>query len=218
MNENWITLINKSRETGNKYNYTDSLNINNYEGWFRTVQCLWGLNIWWLQNWQFATLLAQVFVMRHRMTCFRFLCFSSGLTCGLLKNHRTHQQLCCLTPIATLQYHLTSVITMVVSQEYMRRSWVPTMRSRDILFKAKGIILTMSTQIRWFLRWSGGGGWTGIALAQRRPRVSKLWFKGLSDYYSSEIAVEAARQETSGPKKKGYSHEISTQERAGQQL
>ncbi len=32
------------------------------------------------------TLFAQVFVMRHQMSCFRFLCFSSGLTSGLLKN------------------------------------------------------------------------------------------------------------------------------------
>ncbi len=118
MNENRITLINKRRKTGNEYNYTDSLNINNSEGWIMTVQCLRGLNIWWLQNWQFATLFAQVFVMRHRMTCFRFLCFSSGLTCGLLKNHRTPQQLCCFTPIATVQYQWTSVITMVVSQEF----------------------------------------------------------------------------------------------------
>ncbi len=38
-----------------------------------------------------ATLLAQVLVMRHLMTCSQFLCFSSGLTCGLLKNHRTPQ-------------------------------------------------------------------------------------------------------------------------------
>jgi hypothetical protein len=32
------------------------------------------------------------------------------------------------------------------------------------------------------------------AVAQRRPRFSKLGLKGLSDYYSNEIAVEAARR------------------------
>ncbi len=42
-----------------------------------------------------ATLFAQMFVMRHQMSCCRFLCFSSGLTCDLLKNHRTPLQLCC---------------------------------------------------------------------------------------------------------------------------
>ncbi len=47
-----------------------------------------------------------------------------------------------------------------------------------------------STQIRWF--------WSGRAAAQRRPRVSKLGLKGLSDYHSNEIAVEAARREARG--------------------
>jgi hypothetical protein len=32
-----------------------------------------------------ATLIAQVFVMRHQMSCYRFLCLSSRLTYGLLK-------------------------------------------------------------------------------------------------------------------------------------
>ncbi len=36
-------------------------------------------------------------------------------------------------------------------------------------------------------------GWSGGAEAQRRPRVSKLRAKGLSDYHSNEIVVEAAR-------------------------
>jgi hypothetical protein len=38
----------------------------------------------------------------------------------------------------------------------------------------------------------GGGGWSGRAVAQQRPRVSKLGLKGPSDYYSNERAVEAA--------------------------
>jgi hypothetical protein len=32
-----------------------------------------------------------------------------------------------------------------------------------------------------------------------RPRVSKLGLKGLSDYHSNEMAVEAARRKASGP-------------------
>ncbi len=36
---------------------------------------------------------------------------------GLLKNHRTPQQLCCLTPNAPVQYRTSSLIAMIVSQE-----------------------------------------------------------------------------------------------------
>ncbi len=49
---------------------------------------------------------------------------------------------------------------------------------------------------------SGGGGWSGRAVAQWRPRVSKLGLKGLSDYHSNETAVEAARRGASGPNKR----------------
>ncbi len=47
-------------------------------------------------------------------------------------------------------------------------------------------------------------------LVWKRPRVSKLGLKGLSEYLSDEIAIEAARWGASGPNKKGYSHGIST--------
>jgi hypothetical protein len=49
-----------------------------------------------------------------------------------------------------------------------------------------------------FLRRSGGGGWSGRAIAQRGPRFTKSGLKELFDYYSNEIAVEAARQGASG--------------------
>ncbi len=49
-----------------------------------------------------------------------------------------------------------------------------------------------STQIRWFLRCSGGGGWSCRAVAQQSPRVSKLGLKEPSDYHSSEIVVVVA--------------------------
>jgi hypothetical protein len=41
-------------------------------------------------------------------------------------------------------------------------------------FRPRGIILDEPTQIRWFSRCSSGAGWSGRAIAQRRPRVSKL--------------------------------------------
>jgi hypothetical protein len=47
-----------------------------------------------------------------------------------------------------------------------------------------------------------GGGWSGRAEAQRRPRVSKLRTKGLSDYHSSETLVEASRRGASGRNKR----------------
>jgi hypothetical protein len=66
----------------------------------------------------------------------------------------------------------------------------------------RGIILFESTQIRWFSSQSGGVGGSGRAIAQWKPIVSKLGFKGLSDYHSNEMAVKAARQEASGPNKR----------------
>jgi hypothetical protein len=48
----------------------------------------------------------------------------------------------------------------------------------------------------------GGGDWSGRAIAQRMPRVSKLRLKGLSDYHSNEAAVKAARRGASGLNKK----------------
>jgi hypothetical protein len=46
------------------------------------------------------------------------------------------------------------------------------------------------------------GGWSCRAVAQQRPRVSKLGLKGASDYYSNEIALQAARLEASGLNKR----------------
>jgi hypothetical protein len=78
--------------------------------------------------------------------------------------------------------------------------------------------LVKSTQIRWFSRQSGGGGWSGRAIARRWPRVSNLGLKGLSDYHSNETAVEAARREASGPNNGRIPGKIYLKERAGLQL
>jgi hypothetical protein len=59
-----------------------------------------------------ATLFAWMFVMRHQMSCYRFLCFSSGLTCGLLKKQYIEPP-----AAAPVQYQSGSIITMIVSRE-----------------------------------------------------------------------------------------------------
>jgi hypothetical protein len=76
---------------------------------------------------------------------------------------------------------------------------VATMHSRDILLQAKGDHLDRVHSDQMVLDMIRQGCWFGRAVAQRRPRASKLRLKGLSDYHSNEIAVEAARWEARGP-------------------
>ncbi len=57
---------------------------------------------------------------------------------------------------------------------------------------------------------------SGRAVAQRRPRVSKLGLKRPSDWHSNEIAVEVARQGASGSKLKSYYNGKLLKKRAGQ--
>jgi hypothetical protein len=76
--------------------------------------------------------------------------------------------------------------------------WVPTMCSGDILHQAKGDHLDRVHSDQIVLEMIKGGGWSGKVAAQQKPRVSKLGLKGLSDYHSNEIAVEAARRGTRG--------------------
>ncbi len=49
------------------------------EGLIVTVQCLQRLNIFVVMELAIATLFARMFVVRHQITCCRFLCFSIGL-------------------------------------------------------------------------------------------------------------------------------------------
>ncbi len=95
---------------------TDALNINKSVGWTVTVLYLRGLNILWLLNYNCNPICPGV-CYEASDVIFRFLCFSSGLTCGLLKNHRTPQLLCCFIPTAQVQYQSSSIITMIVSWE-----------------------------------------------------------------------------------------------------
>jgi hypothetical protein len=78
--------------------------------------------------------------------------------------------------------------------------------------------LVESTQIRWFLRQSGGGGCSGRVIAEQKPKVSKLGLKGLSDYHSNETTVEPTRRVASGLIKGLLSWKFYSKERAGQQL
>jgi hypothetical protein len=106
--------------------------------------------------------------------------------------------LCVTSRAVPVKFHnCNDSVTRIVG-----KLWVPTEHSRDILQQVKGIILVESIQILWFLRWSGGGGWSGRAVAQLRPRVSKLRWKKLSDYHFNVTAVKEARQGASGPKKR----------------
>ncbi len=75
---------------------------------------------------------------------------------------------------------------------------VPTMHSRDILLQATGDLLDQVHSDQMVLEMIRRGSWSGRAAAQRRPRVSKLRAKGLSDYHSNEIAAEADRREARG--------------------
>ncbi len=79
--------------------------------------------------------------------------------------------------------------------------------------------MAKSTQIKWFSRQLGEGGWSGRDVAQRRPRVSKLGLKGLASYNSSEMTVREARWGGTVGRTKGLlSQNIYSKERAGQQL
>jgi hypothetical protein len=113
-------------------------------------------------------------IMRNQTSRCWFLCFSSRLTIYLLKNNRTPQQLCYLILNMPVHYQSSSIIAIIVSQvqscSYYALKGHPASSQR-------GIILDESTQIRWFLRQSDGGGWSTRAIAQLRPRVSKLGFK-----------------------------------------
>ncbi len=103
----------------------------------------------------------------------------------LLTNHIVH-------------YQSNSIITRTVSWEQLGYYGFLLCTQGTFCFRPREITLMESTQIRWFLRWSGRGGWSGRAVAQQRPRVSKLGLKWPSDYHSNEIAVEAVRRGASG--------------------
>jgi hypothetical protein len=83
----------------------------------------------------------------------------------------------------------------------VRNLRVPTKRSRDILQQAKGITLIESTQIGWFSRWSGGGGWSGRTKLSG-GQESQTKGQGTVRLPLKWATAEAARQGASGPNKR----------------
>jgi hypothetical protein len=97
---------------------------------------------------------------------------------GLLKNHRIPQQLCCFILMALVGYQSRSIIAMIVSQEYPGDNGFLLCTQRTFCIKPKGIILVESTEIRWFLRLSSGGGWSGRASSSTEAKILKTRVKG----------------------------------------
>jgi hypothetical protein len=139
------------------------------------------------------------------MSCCRFPSFPVGSLVAFWDPKNCQAALLLLTN-HIVQYKSNSMITRTLGYY----EFLPCTQ-RTFCSKPRGITLIESTQIRWFLRWSGRGGWSGRAIAQWRPRVSKLGLKGPSDYYSNEIAVEAAAWRGPLGWVKGYSHRESSQ-------
>jgi hypothetical protein len=99
----------------------------------------------------------------------------------------------------TVQYQSYSKITKTVSWEQPGYYGFLLCAQGIFCSTSRGITLIESSKNRWFSRLSGRGGWSNRAAAQRRPKVSKLGLRGLSDYHSKEITVEAVRWGASGP-------------------
>jgi hypothetical protein len=98
--------------------------------------------------------------------------------------------------VASYQPHSAVPVIFQNHDSVMRAAeifWVPTMRSREILLQAMGDHLDRVHSDQMVLEMIRRGGWSGSAVAQQRPIVSKLGLKGLSNSHSNEIAVEAAR-------------------------
>ncbi len=102
-----------------------------------TVKCLQGLNIFVITELVIATLFARVLVMKHQMTCCRFLCFSIGLVTfwkiieppAALLSHIKHSS------AVPVEFHIYDAIVTGVA----RRLQVPTICSKDICFRPRGI-------------------------------------------------------------------------------
>jgi hypothetical protein len=115
---------------------------------------LWTFNIFkgkislWLWNWQLQPCLPGLLVMRHQMSCCRFLCISSRLPRGLLENQRIPQQLCCFVPTTPVQSQSSSIIAMIVSLECREITGSYHALKGHSASGQRGIVLVESTQIR----------------------------------------------------------------------
>ncbi len=85
---------------------------------------------------------------------------------------------------------------------------VPTGHSKDILLQAKGITGIEPTQIRWFSRWSGGGGWSGRAQLSG-GQESQTKGQGAVRLPPQWATTEAARRGARGPNKELLSRQFT---------
>ncbi len=120
--------------------------------------------------------------------------------CAYLKSspHKPYGSTTSLLLIHQCKWPVSSIIAMIVSQEVARNLRDLTKRSRDILHKAKGITGIESTQIRWFSRWSGGGGWSSRAKLSG-GQESQTKGQGIVQLPPQWATTEAARRGARGP-------------------
>jgi hypothetical protein len=145
------------------------------KGWNVTIQYLLGLNIFVIKELKIATLIClcvSSWGISSRAAEFYFLPAGSLLAlwrmiefpstpCGLMPN---------LQSITSQIPYCNDSVTRIA-----REIRVPTKHSRDILHQAKGIILVESSQIRWWSRWLGRGGWSGWVVARDQESQNKSW-------------------------------------------
>ncbi len=149
------------------------LYINKTEGQTLTDLLLHGQNNLWLRNWQLQPCLPKCLLWGIRCHAVGFLPFQQAHLWPF-GTQRTLQQLCCFYTNHPVQYQLNSIITRTVSWEQPGYYGFLLCTQGAFYIRPRGITLIESTQIRWFLRRSGRGGWSGRAVAQQRPRISKL--------------------------------------------
>ncbi len=126
--------------------------------------------------------------MRHQMSCCRFPSFPADSLVAFW-NPKNPPAALLLHTNHPVQYQWNSRITRTVSWQQAGYYGLLLCAQGTFCSRPRGITLIESTQIRWFSRWSGGGGWSGRAIAQQRSIVSKLGLKGLSEYHSNKIAA-----------------------------
>jgi hypothetical protein len=117
-----------------------------------------------------TSLFAQVFVMRHHMSCCRFPSFPTGSLLAFWNPKKPPAALL-LPTNGPVQYQSNSIIT-IISWEQPEYYRFLICDQGTFCVRPRGIILVKSTQIRWFSRWSGGEGWSSRAVAQRAEAKS----------------------------------------------
>ncbi len=139
-----------------------------------------------------TTLFAYVFVLRHQMSCCGLPSFPAGSLMAFWNPENPPAALLLLTNYI-VQHQSNSKITRTMSWEQPGYCGFLLYAQGELCIRPRRVTLIEFTQIRWFSRWSGREGWSSRVATQRKPRVSKLRFKGPFNYHPNETAVEAAR-------------------------